>query len=689
MTACSMRRYDIGRAHPHRPYVQNKAGASMRKSRSILIVTVFLILIVFVLAALAMLSAHTEQEEVTVSSGYADLSDFNFSGKLAYISYTPFLYYQNELYTPDDFHTGVETEPITLRDGETRYDLGDYGTYRIVVRLPAAGEIYGLSSYSAMYSQRLFIDGKEYAAAGAVGDTAETTVPKSTHYTVFFTPETDEVEIVVQFANFVHADFGGILPVYLGSQSLIIQRDAIAQQRVHVLLGCAVTAFLLLAGMFLFFRRQFAFLWLSLICLSCGLRMLIMDEKAIMLLFPELPWRLSIGLEYMALIVLALSIFLYISNMFKGALSRYALWAFGAVCALYAAVVVLTPPLVYTWYILWFEICAVTAGVYTIAALVFNVIRKRDNRHPEHVLILAGTLIYIALSILNIRVFYSTNQRLALGLSETGMVVLIFINMIALMLRFHRIEAELERARRAELEMRGANLLLDRMSRAKSDFLANLSHKLRTPLTVMSSYAGLTSLEIRREAVNEKTLENLDVIKCEAARLAELVEQLKKVSVEKECGPETTDIEALPMLKRTAAFCAPICGHNGNEISVVAQSQDIILCCNPETVFQTLVNLIINANRHTKNGMIRIGVTMGKEAGFAELSVSDNGNGIDLALLPDIFKRGVSGDGSSGLGLPISKEIVEGHGGKIWIESEVGSGTAVRFTIPLGKGDPA
>ena len=56
-----------------------------------------------------------------------------------------------------------------------------------------------------------------------------------------------------------------------------------------------------------------------------------------MLLFPQLSWKLSLGLEYMALIVLALSVLLYIHSMFKGALHRTVLWAFGAVCAVYAA----------------------------------------------------------------------------------------------------------------------------------------------------------------------------------------------------------------------------------------------------------------------------------------------------------------------------------------------------------------
>ena len=86
-------------------------------------------------------------------------------------------------------------------------------------------------------------------------------------------------------------------------------------------------------------------------------------------------------------------------------------------------------------------------------------------------------------------------------------------------------------------------------------------------------------------------------------------------------------------------------------------------------------------------GVIRLSVKPQPQTGFAAVSVSDDGDGIDPALLPDIFKRGVSGDGSTGLGLPICKEIVEEHGGKIWIESGKGKGTLVTFTLPLGKGE--
>ena len=115
----------------------------------------------------------------------------------------------------------------------------------------------------------------------------------------------------------------------------------------------------------------------------------------------------------------------------------------------------MTPPMVYTRFLQWFENCAAATGIYTVGALVYNILRKKENRHAEHVLILAGVLVYIALSILNIKIFHYSMQSLAFGLSEISMTVMIFINMIALVLGFFRTETELDKALKAERENAG------------------------------------------------------------------------------------------------------------------------------------------------------------------------------------------------------------------------------------------
>lgn len=662
----------------------------MRKGIVIISTAAFLILILFLFSSVTILTNRLQQETPKTAFGYVDLSNFDFSKKLAYISHTSFLYYQNELYTPEDFKLGKATkEPYTFNGVKGRIDPGKYGTYSIVLNLPDKG-VYGLSSYSAMYSQRLFINGVEYRSYGVPSKTKETTMPLTKHYTVYFTPDKGKAEIVIQFANFSHADYGGIVPIYVGTQEMIMERDGIVQQRIHILVGSTITASLFFLGMFFFFYKRYAFLWFSLSCFSIGLRMMIVNEKVIMLLIPDLPWKVSIGLEYITLALLLFSFLLYINSMFRGALHKAILWTFGALCSLFTAAVLLTSPMTYTGFILWFQLLAIPFGVYVTVALIYNVVRKKDNRHTEHILIFIGAIVFITLSILDIQIHRSSGQRLFMGLSETGMMVFIFVNMLALVLQFSRTETELDEARHREKEMQETNLLLDKMSQLKSDFMANISHEMRTPLTIMASYAGLTAMQLRRNAVDEKTLDNLATVKHEAIRLAGMVEQLKEVALEKERKLPQADVKASFLMQQAVEFCMPICLKNKNQLSVTADSDEGILHVNAESIFQTLVNLIINANRHTKEGMIKLKVQHKPDETnheFMVISVSDDGEGIAPELMPHLFQRGVSGDGSSGLGLAICKEIIEENGGDIWVESNQGKGTTVCFTLPCLKGD--
>lgn len=655
---------------------------------SILIASALLILALVAIAAMAMFTGRIGREVLKNGSGYGDLSSFNFDERIAGILHSSFVYYKSELYTPEDFaHGQVTGEPISLDGVVGRFDPGHFGTYRLTLDLPE-GRTYGLSSYSAMYSQRLFINGSEVESTGVPGKTPETTIPKTRHYTVYFTPLSPKTEILIQFANFSHYDFGGIVPLFLGAQEKIMMRDAIAQQRVHLLVGVAVTASLFFLGMFFFFNKREAFLWFSLACLSIALRMLMLEEKTIMLLLPDLPWEIAIALEYLFLISLLYSFLLYVQSMFKGAIHRVAVWSYGALCALFALLVILLPPLTYTRFMLWFEYCSGLLGAYVVTVLITNVAKSQENRRPEHILILSGALSFILLSILQIEIHRSSGFTYGFGLGDVGMLVMIVVNMIALAVQFSRTEAELDLAREKEREMQETNLLLDRMSRLKSDFLANISHEMRTPLTVMASYAGLTAMQLQRGATNEKTLENLETIKRETIRLAGLVEGLKEVSLEKERQQTLEDVAPLSLLRKVVDFCQPICDKNKNKLTVRNYSGEVMVRVNPDSIFQTLLNLVINANRHTKEGSIVLSIQENHpHAGsdFVNITVEDNGTGIDPALIPKLFKRGVSEDSSSGLGLPICKEIIEEHGGRIWIESKKGEGTVVLFTLPKSK----
>jgi signal transduction histidine kinase len=96
-----------------------------------------------------------------------------------------------------------------------------------------------------------------------------------------------------------------------------------------------------------------------------------------------------------------------------------------------------------------------------------------------------------------------------------------------------------------------------------------------------------------------------------------------------------------------------------------------------------LTNILQNAGAHTKNGTVAISAK--KQGNIITVEVRDTGEGILPELLPHVFERGVS-TGGTGVGLYLCKTVVESHGGKIWIESEPGSGTSVYYTLPVYEG---
>ena len=98
---------------------------------------------------------------------------------------------------------------------------------------------------------------------------------------------------------------------------------------------------------------------------------------------------------------------------------------------------------------------------------------------------------------------------------------------------------------------------------------------------------------------------------------------------------------------------------------------------------QVLTNLLQNAGRHTENGAVTISAARTDHEIAVE--VRDTGRGISPQLLPHVFERGVSTDGT-GFGLYLCKTVVESHGGRILIESAPGKGTAVCFTLPIYEG---
>jgi signal transduction histidine kinase len=238
--------------------------------------------------------------------------------------------------------------------------------------------------------------------------------------------------------------------------------------------------------------------------------------------------------------------------------------------------------------------------------------------------------------------------------------------------------------RRREAERAAENAVLLRYDQMKTDLIATVSHETRTPLAVLSLYSELIARELRREGVKEQTAKDLDRISGEALRIAGLMDDLSANARRGE-GPAKTRLDLAELINGAGRMYGPILERRGISLAIRAPDSLPPVFGAASDITQVLFNLFNNARAHVESGDIAVSAARDGQR-FVKVTVADTGTGIDHALLPRIFERGVSGErGGQGLGLAICKEIVAGHGGEITVDSEPGKGTAVRFTLPVFK----
>jgi PAS domain S-box-containing protein len=232
------------------------------------------------------------------------------------------------------------------------------------------------------------------------------------------------------------------------------------------------------------------------------------------------------------------------------------------------------------------------------------------------------------------------------------------------------------------------------LARLKSEFISNVSHELRTPL---QSIKGFTKLMLQEKAPDlERQKEFLTIIDKESERLGQLVESVLDVSrLENgrfELQKERQSIKDL--LRKIVREFRAVAGEKGIAISESIPAALPEMEVDGERLRRVVVNLLSNAVKSSSDGG-NIAVRAEIKDDRLLVRVADQGIGISEEAIPHLFERFYQAEGSAkvggaGLGLHISKEIIEAHGGRIWVESEEGKGSTFSFALPLDQpgGDP-
>jgi two-component system, NtrC family, sensor histidine kinase KinB len=227
---------------------------------------------------------------------------------------------------------------------------------------------------------------------------------------------------------------------------------------------------------------------------------------------------------------------------------------------------------------------------------------------------------------------------------------------------------------------------LREIDRLKSEFIATASHELRTPLTSVQMGVHLL-LERAAGDLNDKQVEVLSVCREDCERLDKLMRDLLDLSrIEAgESKPDLEPIETRHLIDRATQELRPQVEAKGLDFKTDAPSDLPKVMADRLQVERVLANLVVNAIRYTKQGEIKISAE--QRGNFVAVSVSDTGTGIPQEYLPHIFDKFVqvpgTATGGAGLGLAISRLIIEAHGGQISVQSEPARGSTFTFTLPV------
>lgn len=628
------------------------------------------ILITFIYAAIIALVIGSVMY-ISGTDGYVDfqsadeVASFDFSKGCGRLNQDEADIYNNQLLTPETIGSAVpDNNGLSFKN---------YVTYHFTVPVKD-GEIYGITYNKSDYATNIYVDGKLVTSTGKVADNKEGFKPTAAGFEAFFTGQGDTAEIVAQQANFNHHKNYGY-SIIVGPSEKISEYNRHNLLSNSIIVVILLTSFLINTGMFLCFPKKKELFHFSILCLTAAINSAVPKITAFVL--PQMNWYVSHKIEVSSTVLTMLFLLLYTVTIFDSYINQKAKKLALTVSFIVSAVFIFTPPAIYTRLN---EVSIILTGISTIpllASLIINIIKKRKTLTQSNKLASIG-IIFVD-SIAYVTSFNYGSQRIAqvIGLS-TGFALFVFFNSISLAIDFKRRNEALEEAEARERELSQTNELLTRLDTIRKNFLADLSHELKTPLTIIASRAAVASKQVSMGRADANTAERLDTIEREAVRLGEMVERMKNSSIDK-YSENLEELNMRKILLQASDFCIPVCARNGNTISVECEDE-INVYSSSNTLFHCLYNLISNATKHSRDSLIEL-ICKKTGDGFVTVSVRDYGTGMKAEDMEHAFERGFSGDSSTGIGLSLCKEMVENVGGRIYLENTEGGGLTVSFTV--------
>ncbi|MDP4153909.1 MAG: ATP-binding protein, partial [Bacillota bacterium] len=644
-----------------------------KKRILILIITI----VIFILSIAFVFAFHEAAQNTTeVKNGTVDLKNWNSGVDQPLNLNGNWDFYWNRFVTDNEIESGAVKPDSTANVPApwNSYTIGDknlpsfgYGTYAIKVLNATPGQQLALNIPALSTAYELYVDGSLIASNGKIGTSKETYAPEAKPQVVEFSPKEQNFDIVICVSNFTCVQGGMLFGVQMGTWAQIHRAYENTFGLDSFLLGLLFIVALYYIGMFFFQRETINGLYTSFMCLWMAVITMTTGNVLILRLIPSMSYGALMAIEYISLCWIPVSVALTFKDLFPEEMSDKVTKIFLVFAAAMTLLILLTPNSFYSPFIYCIEIIFALISAYCF----FMLSKAYLHGRKDSFLTLVISLIFFACSI--VATLFTNNA------SEIGFLIILLPQPFV-------ISRRLSDALQKEKKMSQNLLSLDKL---KDEFLANTSHELRTPLNGIHSIAE-SMLRDGDGELNEHQRSDLTLISLSSRRLTTLVNDILDYAKLKN-GNILLNVQPVHIEGPIYTIVSIFRQINSSEnVEILFEFSDELppALADEGRLTQIIYNLMDNAVKFTVSGYVKISV---KEKGnMLEFCVADTGQGIPEDKFEAIFKSfeqvdtsSTRGYGGTGLGLPITKYFVELMGGKIWVISELGVGSAFTFTIPI------
>ena len=610
--------------------------------------------------------------------GTWDLHNMNLSNTSGYLQgYVEHI--PNALLTPEEFADRESESVFGSIEGI------DVVTTRTRIYLPDDGR-YTFSSPLIARSSRLYVNGEWYLDVGSLGESRETIILDTTYIVFTATPVDGVVEIVQQFATYLHRWYGVPQGWQVGQQGII---DVVRMVDFvpNLILGYFLAMFLVYIVLYTLQPSYIANLYIATFSLTLFLRSGAMNHGMLSIAPVFADWYARFRIEHLSIPIMAFLFVAVANKLLPGVIPKWFRIIVYILSSTLLSVFLFIDIVLIIQMMPWIYGTYVVIIVYALLHATIVILKDLSKFNLEQAILITG-FVGILLAVIYDYDRYLGAQTFPSHTSLPLMSTVIstyFAFSVAIAVFLSNVKA-MAVAKAVEQELIVENTALARLNHIKTELMDTISHEARTPLAVLASYSSLVSIELKKKKGNEQMVANLNKIVEEAKRIANLIDSMNKIALNKEKSKKRINLNLGELIEQTAGLYYHIFERNNIEMELSLDNA-LYVFVSPEELTQVLFNLLQNAKTHTEQG--KVSVIAKRKDDKIVVIISDTGTGIPPELLPHLFERGVSSTAHGmGIGLMVCKEIIEAHDGTIAVESKltgINKGAKITFTLPATR----